>query len=53
MHALMGFITTAIVLLAMLVLYIGGAALVLRIVDWLRPAKKQGEQDSSLPASTA
>ena len=51
METLIGLLGAALALMALFFLYIGGAALVLRLVDWLRPEMSGPKQEpnSSMP----
>ena len=53
MEALMGILGAAFALLAVFLLYIGGAAVVLRLIEWLRPTKDATVRGSHISASTS
>ena len=53
MEALMGFLGVALALLAVFFLYISGAAVVLRLVDWVRSTKGAHTQGPEPPISPA
>jgi hypothetical protein len=53
MEALMGMLGAAFALLAVFFLYIGGAAIVLRLLERLRPTKDATARDSHISASTS
>jgi hypothetical protein len=51
MEILLGFLGAALALLAIFFLYVGGAAVVLRLVDWVRPTKSAHDQGPNIPVS--
>jgi hypothetical protein len=53
MQMLLGLLGVALALVAVFVLYIGGAALVLQLADRLRPAKSGSRQEPEISAPTS
>lgn len=53
MEVLLGVLGVALALLAIFMLYVGGAAVLLRLVDWVRSAKSPHTQDADPPISPA
>lgn len=53
METLMGVLGAALALLAVFMMYIGGAALVLRLVAWVRSTKRVHTQSPDTPISPA
>ena len=53
MENLVGLLGAALALLAIFMMYVGGAAVVLRLVDWVRSTKSAHEQDPDVPVSSA
>ena len=53
METLMGVLGAALALLAIFMIYMGGAAVVLRLVAWVQSTKRAHERGSDVPVSPA
>lgn len=53
METLMGVLSVSLALLAIFMLYVGGATIVLRLIAWVRSTKSGHEQGPDVPVSTA
>lgn len=52
METLMGLLGATLALVAVFFLYIGGAAVILRLVDWLRPEMRGPKQGPNMSVPT-